>query len=267
MNKLSASALSSYLESPRKFYWSYVRRIEPAIQSMSNFDHDKILGTIWSAVVDRFYKGVEESQNLQLATTAWFDQTHGWVPEKSQQKYLDCLTSWLNSYHQLFNPKDGVRNGSEKFVENDRFLGYLDGLSHDLVIHECKSTSRAKSVAEQLTKVQHSMQVKLYAVMVKATGIRIEFAFKDTPYGIFRSEILPVTTEQLSEWEQGLNKLADHIYSLGDDINNYVCAADKCSIVTKNFCRVCEFQPLCEKLEGAMIGFKSRVNTRTNVNP
>jgi len=262
MRKLSASALNTFLQSPRKFYWSYVKRLAPVSLSVGSFDHDKILGTLWSEIVDRFYKGSPEQENTSKFLEAWQEQTIGWVPDKTRDKLTEAAMSWINTYYQMYDPKDGIRNGSEKFVENDRFLGYLDGLSHDLILHECKSTSRAKSVSEQLQKVQSSIQVKLYCVMAEAIGVRIEFAYKDPPYGIYRSEVMPVTPEQRKEWEQQLNVLADYIYSLGEDENNYLCAADSCSIITKNWTSVCEFQPLCLGIEGAEIAFQPRINTR-----
>lgn len=266
MNKLSASALSCYLESPRRFYWQYVKRLEPLMPSTSNFDHDKICGTLWSEFVDRFYKTtMSEQENLGKLIADFKDQTDGWCGYKSQEKLTEAMTSWASTYYQMFDPKDGVRNGSEKFVENDRFLGYLDGLSHDLVLHEVKSTSRSKQISEQLWKVQNSLQVKLYAVLSQATGIRIEFAWKDAPYGIYRSEVKEVTPEQRQEWTQQLNSLADYIYSLGDDPNNYPCHSDGCCITTKNFVSVCEYQALCDMglNEYTKVGYKERINRRT----
>jgi len=248
MKKLSASALSCYLDSPRKFYWSYVQRIEPIMPSVATFDHDKICGTIWSEFVDRFYKGIDEAKNRMVMLTDWHERTDGWCSPKAQEKLTEALNSWATAYYQLYSHDDGVRTGagSEKFVENDRFLGFLDGISDDRILHEVKSTSRSKAISEQLWKVQNSLQVKLYCVLAQAEGIRIEFAWKDSPHGIYRSEPIPVTAEQRKEWEVQLNTLADHIYSLGDDPAKYPCHPDGCCIVTKNFLSMCQFQTLCE---------------------
>lgn len=248
MKKLSASSLSTYLESPRKFYWSHVNRLVPLMPSAGNFDHDKIAGTLWSDFVDRFYKGVPEPDNRAAMLNGWFEQTGGWCPPKAQEKLTEALNTWATIYYQTYDPSDGVRTsaGSEKFVENDRFIGYLDGISDDGILHEVKSTSRSKQISEQLWKVQSSLQVKLYCVLTQAEGIRIEFAWKDTPHAIYRSEPIPCSAEMRKEWEQQLNALADRIYSLGDDPNNYPCHPDGCCIMTKNFVSICEYQALCD---------------------
>ncbi len=266
MKKLSASALSCYLESPRKFYWSYVHRLEPLMPSVGNFDHDKIAGTLWSEFVDRFYKGIDEAANRGKMLNDFSTKTDGWCPPKSQEKLVDAMNAWATAYYQLYNKEDGVRDaiGSEKFVENDRFLGYLDGIGPDGILHEVKSTSRSKQISEQLWKVQNSIQVKLYTVLSQATGIRIEFAWKDAPHGIYRAEPIPVTPEQRATWESQLNSLADYIYSLGDDPNKYPCHPDGCCITTKNFVSICEFQSLCDYglNDITAVAYKSRKSTR-----
>ncbi len=262
-HKLSPSAIACFMESPKAFYWRYIVNngtgLEPATQSIQEYDHDKICGVLWSEFVDRFYKGAGETENTELLFKRWADQTEGWVPPPIKKKLDDAMTTWATTYYQLYNPKDGIRNGSEKFVENDRFQGYLDGLSPDEnTIHEVKSTSRAKSVGEQILKFQLSYQVKLYAVLTKATGVIIETAYKDPPFAIFRAPRYEFTAQEISEWEQGFNKLADYIYSLGDDPANYVCYADSCSLITKNFVGICPYQSLCLGISGAEIAFKPR---------
>ena len=244
--KLSATALSCYLESPKAYFWRYIQGVETAIQSVGTYDHDKICGSVWADFVDRFYKRVPEAENTGLTLASWDEQTHGWVPDKFKDPRTRALESWATTYYQEFSPEDGVRNGSEKHLENDKFMGYLDGLSHDLVVHEVKSTSRSKQIVEQLWKAQNSLQVKLYCVLAQATGIRIEFAWKDTPYGIYRSEIKPVTPNDLQRWETELNTLADCITSLRDDPAHYPCHPDGCCLVTKNIVSMCQYQTLCE---------------------
>ena len=232
--------------------------MQPISQSVSTYDHDKLCGILWAEWVDRFYKKVSEAENTKRLLADWHDQTDGWVPENFKRRLTSALESWSSLYPQKFSPEDGCRNGSEKYVENDRFVGYLDGLSHDGVVHEVKSTSRAKSVSEQLWVVQNSIQVKLYCVLARATGICIEFAYKDAPIDIFRAPVIGVTPEQLKCWEQELNALADSIYALGDDPCNYPCHPNGCIIVTKNFTGQCSYQALCAKLEGAEVGYKEK---------
>lgn len=244
--KLSASAINLFLKSPKAYYYAYVQKVVPAEQSIGTFDHDKILGVLWAEFVDRFYKGADEKSNTERLLKFWEVQTEGWVPERIRQKYKDALESWATTYYQEFSRDDGCRNGSEKLVENERFLGYVDGLSHDLVLHEVKSTSRSPSLAGQLWKVQNSLQVKLYCVLTQATGICIEFAWKDAPYGVYRSAVIPVTPEQRAGWEQELNKIADYIISLGDDQNNYPCHPDGCCLITKGITSMCQYQALCD---------------------
>lgn len=245
-HKLSATSLSTFLQSPKKYYWRYIARVEPIQMSVASYDHDKLCGIIWAQFVDRFYKGATEQDNTNQTMNDWFEQTDGWVPEKARDRLTQALTSWASAYYQMFRSDDGVRNGSELHLENDRFVAYLDGLSHERVVHEVKSTSRSPQLAGQLWKVQNSVQVKLYSVMAEATGIQIEFAFKDVPHKIFRGPVIPVTAEQRKGWEQELNSLADYIYSLGDDINNYVCHPDECCLVTKGITSMCQYEMLCE---------------------
>ena len=261
--KLSATSLSCYLESPKQFYWRYIKRLEPLCLSVADFDHDKIAGTLWSEFVDAFYRHVPEKENIERMRADWDAQTEGWCPEKLKERLTKALHAWAALYYQQFSPDDGVRNGSEKRVENERFIGYLDGLSPDeTVIHEVKSTSRSKSVSEQLWKVQNSIQVKLYAVLTKAQGVMIEFAWKDDPYDIFRAPVLPITEEQLRYWEQELNALADGIYALGSDPHNYPCHSDGCNLITKNFIGLCNYQSLCAGIEGAEIAYKAKESRR-----
>lgn len=244
-HKLSASALNTFLKSPKSYYWRYIARLEPISQSVATYDHDKLLGVIWAQFVDRFYKGVDEATNTAQTLKDWLEQTNGWVPEKAKDRLTKALEAWSSSYYQMFNPKDGCRNGSELHLENERFVAYLDGLSHEGVVHEVKSTSRSPQLSGQLWKVTNSIQVKLYCVMSKATGVVIEFAFKDTPYQLFRGPVTPVTEEQRNGWEQELNSLADYIYSLGDDPNNYPCHPDGCCLVTKGITSMCQYETLC----------------------
>lgn len=245
-HKLSASALNQFLRSPKAYYYGYVARLEPILPSVGTFDEAKLFGILWAEYVDRFYKGVAEAENITQTRQAWHEKIDGWVPEKKLVQLTKALDTLMPQYYQQFSPTDGVRNGSELHLENDRFIAYLDGLSHDGVVHEVKTTSRSPQLAEQLWKVQHSIQVKLYAVMAKANGIRIEFAFKDSPYQIYRSEILPVTPEQRMVWESELNTLADSIYALGDDPSHYPCHTDGCTLTTKYMVSTCPYQSLCD---------------------
>lgn len=261
-HKLSASALATFLKSPKSYYWRYIAKLEPVQLSVATYDHDKICGTIWAEFVDRFYNGMGEAENKKLTLDDWYQQTEGWVPIKAQTKLTNALESWSSSYYQMFNPDDGTRakGKSELFLENERFLGYLDGLSEDNVIHEVKSTSRSPQLAGQLWKVTNSIQVKLYAVLANATGIKIEFAFKDAPNSIFRGPETPVSKQQLEEWEQELNSLADYIYSLGDDPSNYACNPDSCCLVTKGITSMCQYEMLCDMgvNETTKLGFKTK---------
>jgi len=246
-HKLSASALSTFLKSPRAYYWRYVAKLEPIGVSVATYDHDKIAGVLWSEFVARFYAGASEESNSKATMASWFEQTDGWVPEKAKDKLTKALESWSRSYYQTFSHDDGCRTQSEVYIENERFLGYLDGLNADGVVHEVKSTSRSPVLSGQLWKVQNSIQVKLYSVLANATGTCIEFAFKDSPYQLFRGPVLEVTEAQKKGWEQELNQLADYIYSLGTDIHNYPCNPDSCCLVTKGVTSMCQYDILCDE--------------------
>lgn len=232
------------------------------MQSVQDFSHDRHFGSIWSTVVDKFYSEVPEDKNLSASVAAWLDATEGWVPNTTRDRYTEALKTLIGQYYQNFSPDDGARGKgkSELKVENDKFLGYLDGLSDDEIVHECKSTSRPKQLSEKLWQIGNSLQIKLYCVLTKAKGYRIEMAFKDAPQGIVRADVVPVTAEQLVSWEKGLNTLADHIYSLGTDPDNYICNSGGCAINTKNFSSPCSCAVLCEQGLNDMtkIGYKLR---------
>lgn len=246
--KLSATALSTYLDSPKRYYWKYVLNLSPITLSVANYDHDRIFGVVWAAFTDRFYKGMGEAENLKQALTEWHEQTD-WVPEKPKEKLTKALEALAPMYYQMFNPQDGCRHPdkSELWLENDRFCGKLDGLSEEGVIHEVKSTKQAQSINDQLWKVQNSLQVRLYAVLAQAKGTCIEFAFKENPYSLFRGPVQNVSPDQLKLWEQEFNTLADYIYSLGDDPYNYACNPDGCCITSKFMNSICAYQVLCEQ--------------------
>ena len=260
-HKLSASSLSTFLKSPKAYYYRYIARLDPIQQSVSTFDHDKLAGSLWSTFVDAFYKGVAEQENTSTTLNKWHEQTDGWVPDKQKDPLTKALESWAAEYYQKFRPDDGCRNGSEKFVENKRFLGYLDGLSHDgKTVHECKTAKKAQQLSEQLWKVQNSLQVKLYAVLTQATGVCIEFSWKTAPYGIFRAPIANVSAEQLQRWEAELNALADSIYLLGDNPDNYPCHPDGCCITSPFMTSVCSYQALCDMglSDATKIGYRPK---------
>jgi hypothetical protein len=264
--KLSASSLGTFLTSPKQFYWRYIAKLQPINNSVATYDHDKICGVVWAEFVDRFYKGMSLQENTTKTLSDWDEQTDGWVPEKAKDRLTTALDSWSGSYYQMFSPDDGCRTaeGSELFVENDRFLGYLDGFSADGIVHEVKSTSRSPQLAGQLWKVTNSIQVKLYCVLTEANGVCIEFAFKDKPHALFRGPITPVSAQQRKEWEQEINTLADHIYSLGDDPHNYVCNPDRCCLVTRGVTSMCSYELACEHgmTPEISIGFKPKTRRK-----
>lgn len=261
-SRLSASALNTFLKSPKQYYWRYKASLEPIQKSVVSFDEAKLCGIVWAEFVNRFYNGVSETENCKQTLDDWYAQTDGWVPEKARERLTKALETWGRSYYQMFHPDDGVRGKgkSELLLENDRFLGYLDGLSDDGIVHEVKSTSRSPQLVGQLWKVTNSIQVKLYCVLAKAKGVCIEFAFKDAPNQIFRGPVTYVSAEQLRAWEQELNSLADYISSLGDDPNNYPCHPDGCCLVTKGITSMCQYEALCESglSEFTKYGFKPK---------
>ena len=260
--KLSATALSTFLDSPKAYYWGYVARLTPIQSSVANYDHDIVFGRLWAEFTDRFYKGVPEAQNTAQTMTAWLADTEGWVPEKAREKLTKGLETLMPNYYQTFSPTDGCRmpEQSELWLENDRFVAKLDGLSEDRVVHEVKSTSRAQSVSEQLWKVQHSLQVKLYTVLAQASGTCIEFAYKDPPYTLFRGPVEHVSSDQRDTWELELNALADKIYALGEDPNNFPCHPDGCCLTTRFSTSMCRYQVLCDQGQNdtSMIFYKIR---------
>lgn len=253
--KLSASGLSQFLRSPKAYYWRYVKQLEPSQPQVATFDHDKLLGQIWAAYVDRFYKGAGEAENNKTAMDAWMNGTEGWVPEKARAKLTTALENLMPQYYQQFSPADGCRTPaqSELRLENETFLGILDGLSEDGVVHEVKTTSRSPQISEQLWRIQHSIQVKLYCVLADAVGHQIEIGFKDPPHTILRAPVVSVSTAEKMAWAQELEALAERIYSLGDDPNNYPCHPDNCCLVTRGMVSMCGYQALCDGASGDVV--------------
>lgn len=248
MSKLSATALSTYLRSPRAFYWRYIAKLEPIQLSVTTFDHDKLFGQLWAAYVDRFYKGAEELLNTQTMYDDWITNTDGWVPEKARDRLTKAIETLCPLYYQQFHQEDGTRSaGSEIRLEDDTFIAILDGLSEDGTVHEVKTTSRSPQLSEQLWRVQHSLQVKLYCVLAKATGVQIEFGWKDAPQSIFRAPVLQFEPDQLATWRYEFYNLARQIQALGNDPDNYVCHPDGCCLVTKGMVSMCSYQTLCDQ--------------------
>lgn len=260
MRKLSATALATYLKSPKQYYWRYIAGLEPVQPSVSTFDHDKLFGTLWAKFVDSFYHRMPEAENIQATFREWQEKTDGWVPEKAKDRLTKALEALMPQYYQTFRPDDGTRNGSELWLEDNNFVARLDGLSHEKVVHEVKSTSRSPNLTEQLWKVQHSLQVKLYCVMSEAKGHCVEFAFKDSPYQLFRGPVLEVSERQRKAWAEELVALGESILALGDDPNHYPCNPEGCCIVTKGYVGMCQYQALCDQgfNEVTQIAYKKR---------
>ena len=263
-HKLSASALSTFLKSPRQYYYRYILRLEPIQKSVANFSHDLLFGSLWAEFTDSFYKGVVEDHNTKETITKWLEGSEGWVPDKARDVKTKALTTLTASYYQMFRPDDGCRapDKSELWLENDRFCAKLDGLSDEGIVHEVKSTSRCPSLSEQLWKIGNSIQVKLYCILADAKGYCIEFAYKDPPHQIYRGPVSYVSDGQKQRWERELNALGDSIYALGDNPDHYTCHTE-CCLITKGFVSPCAYQVLCDQglTEVTRCFFKQREHT------
>jgi hypothetical protein len=248
--RLTASAISLFLKSPRAYYWAYVhkngRGVEPP-PSMQDYSHDLVFGQLWGEFVSAFYLSRYAVMD-QDWLREWRTRTDSWVDDKTQERYAATLTSLILDYQRQFSIEDGARtaDSSERKIENERFYGYLDGISTDGIIHECKTSKRSPDLNEQLWRVQNSIQVKLYAVLTRANGVRIEFAFKDAPVQVFRAPLLAITSEQRETWERQLNTLHAAIASMGTDAANYPCHPDGCTLITKGFVGRCKYRMLCD---------------------
>jgi len=305
--KLTASAISAYLESPKSFYWRYVHRqpgaafagVEPSQPSQAAFDHDLLIGTCWAEFVDAFYKAKDKTSldSLTNALTGphqkFLDKSQGWLSEKVRQQYSAAFIGCMNSYFAQFSPGDGARYqgevdmahvvnqvggadgyGSELVLENDRFRGTLDGLSHDGIIHECKMTSRAPSTEIQLWRIENSIQIKLYAVLAKAKGVRVEFAYKDAPNVVWRAPVREITDGTREMWQTELESLGDSILDVVDQaqfsesVNGpmahryFPCHPNGCTLVTKRFVGQCPYKLLCDGDPAAPHFYKERDNER-----
>ncbi len=229
------------------------------MQTTSTFDHDKLFGILWSEYVDRFYKGMEEWENRQITMTAWHEKTEGWCVGKPKERLTLALAGLMGQYYQTFSPDDGARVKSEEWLEDDLFVGRLDGLG-DKLVHEVKTTSRCPMISEQLWKVQNSLQVKLYCVMAEADQVIIEFGFKDPPYMLYRGPTMMVSALQRESWRRELETLARYINSLGEEPTHYICHPDGCCLTTKYMVSMCPYQTLCAEglNDTTRIAYKTR---------
>lgn len=214
--------------------------------TVATFDDAKVFGTCWAEFVDRFYTGCSEFANREQTLSDWHEKTGGWVPAKAKERLTNALNALMPQYYEQFSPGDGMRVTSEAWLENDMFVGRLDGLG-DKLVHEVKSTSRCPMISEQLWKVQNSLQVKLYCVLAEAEQVVIEFAFKDQPYSLYRGPLHPVTAEQRAGWKTELESLARLVQSLGTDEHNYPCHPDGCCITSARMVSMCPYQLLCDQ--------------------
>jgi hypothetical protein len=273
MNKLSPSAIVDYLRSPKLHFWKRVYNngagLEPLEPSVQRYDHDKSFGVVWAKFVEHFYLGFKLKPNLDFAMSHWRNITDGWVEDKVRQPYDLALSALVEDYYNQFSPDDGMRSGgSEVWLESEFVRGRADGLFHGdsrydeenvLKIHEVKTTSRAPQLAEQLWKVENSIQVKTYTYLADATGVCVEFAFKDPPHTTYRAPIRPITAVERSQWRAEIEGLARHILSLGGKESDYPCNPDGCCLVTKRFVGMCPYQVLCQgNLEVIPYLFKPR---------
>ena len=252
--------MSAFLESPKRMYWEYLHKgtgLSARQPSVASFDHDLMFGSRWAEFVHDFYTGAEDRGDLDLR-----QDLAGWVPDKLYDTYCNTFNALRSNYYACFRPDDGVRTPqtSELRLESERFVARLDGLSADGIIHECKATSRAPSLDMQLWKVENSIQVKLYAVLAKAEGVRIEFAYKDAPQVVFRAPVKRITSQQRDAWSAELYSLADAIDAMiqrseqwadtSEQQYAFPCHTD-CTLVTKRYVGACKWQPLCDALPGS----------------
>ena len=263
--KYSPSALTTFLESPRRYHYRYILGLEPLVLTQQGYGHDLRWGTVWASFVERFYNRVPEKENRAATADEWLaaiDQIQ-WLPsgEKVQLQYSEALLKLVDLYYSRYSPDDGVRLKSELYLENDFLYGTLDGLGEGNIIHECKGTKRAKSLDAQHKKYLFSIQTKCYAVLTQAKGIRIELAFKDAPYDILRYDTVDVTAEMLAQWERELRDLCSGI----DQMESFPCHPQGCAIVSPRFVSECEWQPLCDgqiSESDIPLFYKRRTNNR-----
>lgn len=252
--KLSASAITAFLHSPKSFYWQYLHQgtgVSSVSRSVATFDHDLCFGSRWAEFVHAFYQEAMP-EDFEAIRGDLHRDFLGWVPEKLTTTYLDAFSACQNSYFSQFSPTDGCRTPatSELRVENDRFVGRLDGISADGIIHECKATRRSPNLDTQLWKVENSLQIKLYAVLTQAEGVRIEFAYKDSPCAVYRAPVKAITATMRAKWQLELESIYCAIASMIDidpgDGSAFPCSPEGCTIVTKNFAGACPWRLLCD---------------------
>jgi len=253
--------MSAFLESPKSFYWQYLHAGTGLsyAPSVARYDHDLAFGTRWAEFVDAFYttRPITQASSLEADLSGW--------AEKIKPTYLTSFVALQNNYIASFSPDDGVRtpDTSELRLESDRFVARLDGLSADGIIHECKTTSRAPSLDMQLWRVENSLQVKLYAVLAEAEGVRIEFAYKDSPNVVFRAPVKAITREQRRFWKAELESLWEAIQlclhrepAWGHAA--FPCHPDGCTIVSKRFIGECPWKSMCDGVTGAEHFYRPR---------
>ena len=259
--KLSPSAIDTFLESPRAYYYRYLHPntdgtfgLESLQKSTSNYDHDLLAGKLWAAFVDRFYRRVEMTPNSDQMLAEWMQESEGWVAPKLRGSYTDALHTLALHYYSTYNLDDNARLFSEMTVEDEHFTGRLDGLSSERVIHEVKLTRHTSYTSEKVWLVQNSTQIKMYAFLTDATGVLVELGYKDSPYETYRAPVKYFTDEQKSQWRKEYLALAKLIW----DTQEFPCTAERCSMVTKAGARMCQWRELCQGNQECMVFFQPR---------
>jgi len=248
LTKLSPTAVSTYLKNRRQFFWNYIFvhpehpntvGIIPTDKSQDRYDGDLVFGDVWAKFTHRFYNRTEQTENVSLSLYEFEQGVAGWMLPKDKKRFTEALGALADYYYRTFDPQD--RFASEVRIETEQWVGRLDGWMDGKVIHECKATSSAGSLIEQVRCLQNSVQSRLYAVMTRARGICYELAFKDT-HVVYRAPVYEFDPESVVQWDKEFSDLRLEILSR----ETWMCNFDRCNYATKRAKVVCPYRELCE---------------------
>lgn len=267
---VDATDIAAFLKSPKMWYWQRLYNGTGIVPAKPNIHF--VFGSLWSEFVADFYaqqpEGRGQAETASVYITRFMAMTKDF-PAKERDPLTKALEALIPKYYQNFSPDDGVRTESEvEFVWNG-FCGRVDGegvewaqlLDNPPVKaadgHECKATSRAASLADQVWYYQNSIQIKLYAVARQWDSVVIELAFKDPPYDIFRAPAMTITADMRADWQAELTLIRLAMINCIRE-NNFLCNPQSCNIVGKRGTWMCDYKPLCEGRMDYLDQFKPR---------
>jgi hypothetical protein len=254
---IDATDIAAFMKSPRMFWWNRLYNGTGIVLAKPNIHF--AFGGLWSEFVASFYAGLSKADALNQTMEKWAALSEDFTP-KEYEPLSKALPVLIGEYYLNFRPDDGIRTESEvEFVWNG-FCGRVDGEQAGIdyrMGHECKATSRAYSLADQVWYYQNSIQIKLYAIARNWDSVVIELAYKDAPYKVFRAPAMQITPDIRADWTAELTLIRLAMLNCIRE-NRFLCVPQGCNIVGKKGSWLCDYKPLCDGKMDYLDQFKPR---------